>query len=49
MVTFHLCVEFFHKQQDKDFISILRSTQDVQDIPQREQGIQETNHLFRSI
>ena len=48
IVTFHLCIYYFYKQQYQDFVSILVPTQDVKYPPWQEQGIQEKNNLFPS-
>ena len=49
MLTLHICIDFFHKQQHQYFVSILISTHDIQDIPLWGQGIQEIIHIFPSI
>ena len=48
MVTFHLCVDFFHKQQHQYFVSIVKPMQGVQDVPLQEKNIPEIYLIFPS-
>ena len=46
MVSLHLGLDFFRKQQHKAFVSIIQSIQDDQDSTWWEHVIQQKGHIF---